>query len=76
MYAVTFQRKIHIRFLSAVMDLDNDHINSKVAVLTRRRFGQRSKKPSLSNHLNRHLAEKTNFVTWISGRAGNFNDKL
>ena len=34
MYAVTFQRKIHIRFLSAVMDLENDHINSKVAVWT------------------------------------------
>ena len=33
--------------------------------------------PSLSNHPNRKdLAEKTNFVTWISGREGNFDCKL
>ena len=30
MYAVTFQRKIHIRFLAAAMDLENGHINSKL----------------------------------------------
>ena len=62
-----FQRKIHIRFLAAVMDLENDHD----------RFAQRSKSPSLSNHQNRKdLAEKTNFVSWISGREGNFDCKL
>ena len=72
-----FQGKIHIRFLAAVMDIENDHINWKVAVWTRRRFAQRSKRPSLSNHPNRKdLAEKTNFVTWISGREGNFDCKL
>ena len=29
MYSVTFQRNVHIRFLAAVMDLENGHINSK-----------------------------------------------
>ena len=35
------------------------------------------KKPSLSNHPNRQdLGEKTDFLTWIGRRKGNFDRKL